>query len=150
MFAVEAVSKRLAEAGISHIITAGGKLIVEAYDANALVSAPKKVVKQGKKWIITRDPKKKIKAREAYRLLMKMKRDAGYGKTEKKLAEKRDGKAKNPNRVKSAKKAWTTAPGLKAKKKAAEKASKKTAKPAKKSAKVVKKVVKKAGKKKLV
>lgn len=149
-FAVEAVSKRLATAGISHIITEGGQIVVESYDRNELVSTPTKATKVGKKWVITRNPKKKIKAHLAYALLMKLKRAAGYGKQEKKMREKLGDRAGHVKPLQSA--ALKKSPLLKAKKKAKKEAAK-SGKPAKKVVKVAKKVakpVKKTGKKRMV
>ena len=153
-FGVIAVSKRLAEAGISHLVTAGGNIVVEAYDPKAMMGKPIKVVKTKTGWVTTRS-KKQVPAREAYKILMKLKRELGYGKQEKKMAALREDKAPNPNRSKGAKKGWKSSPLLKEIHKNAQKAApKKSAKPAAKKVvktvkKVAKKVVKPAGKRRL-
>jgi hypothetical protein len=141
-FAVTAVSKKLAAAGLDHIITENGRIIVEAYDKDALVADLVSVTKSGKTWTYKRSPKKKVTQQVYYRKLMQMKRAAGYSVKEKKMAALRAGKAKDADRVKSAKKAYTTSPKLKARVKEAAKkeAAKKTAK------KAVKAPAKKAGK----
>jgi hypothetical protein len=149
-FAVTAVSKKLVKAGLDHIITESGRIIVdvstfvgasevaEAYDPMHKVKDLVSVKKDGKTWIYTRSKKKMVTEREYYSKLMKLKRAAGYKAIEKKLAKKREGKAKDPDRVKSAKtRAKAPTKGMK---EAAKKAApKKTAKP-----------VKKAGKKRMV
>jgi hypothetical protein len=156
-FAVTAVSKALSAAGINHLITEGGKIVVESYDPKAMQRKPIKAVKTKTGWTITRSSKM-IPSRDAYALLMRLKRAAGYGTKEKKMREilgDRAGHVK-PKQGKAMKKAWLTTPKLKAKHKAAmdakkgsgkkkvakpaAKVAKKVVKPAKKVAKVVKKV----------
>lgn len=150
-FAVTAVSKKLVKLGMDHIITASGRIIVDAesvgtvaaeeavaYNPTNLVSDLKSVKREGKKWIYVRSPKKKITEREYYKKLMRMKREAGYKAIEKKMAKKREGKAKDPDRVKSAKtRAKNPTKAMKAAKPAAKKVAKKPAgKTAKKKSKV--------------
>lgn len=159
-FAVLATSKRLAEAGVEHIITASGNIIVEAYDPNALVKDLVSVKKEGKTWVIKRSPKKMIKARDYYRKLMAAKRATGQYKP-KKTGKKFPKRAaaikkahKNPKLFK--RDAASSGGGKKVVKPAAKKvapkaAPKKVAKPAAKpAAKKTLKIVKKGAKKKMV
>lgn len=180
-FAVTAASKALKAKGVSHIVTAGGMIllaseadeapmsfaalsndefealsheefdaiaahVVEAYDPNAKVPAFVKAVKQGKKWVITRNSKKLVPARQYYRELMAAKRASG------KYKPKATGK-KYPKRAAAIKKAFKNPKTLLGKKhaealkKAEKKAkSKKAAKPVAKKA-AGKKVAKPAAKK---
>lgn len=157
-FAVLATSKRLADAGVEHIITASGNIIVEAYDPNAMVKDLISVKKEGKTWVIKRSPKKMIKARDYYRKLMAAKRATGQYKP------KKTGK-KFPKRAAAIKKAHKNpklfkrdaAPaggGKKVAKKVVKPVSKKVApkaapkKVAKPAAKKTVKIVKKGAKKK--
>ena len=82
-FAVTATSKALAAAGIDHIVTEGGRILVEAaYDGDKMVPALISVTKQGKTYIAKRSEKKLVKFRDYCRALMKARREAGYSKTE--------------------------------------------------------------------
>lgn len=149
-FAVIATSKRLSDAGISHIITAGGNIILdtedhtaEAYDKTGKTKrgTPTKVTKTKKNgktvWVATVNQKKQIPEPEYYKILMRLKRAAGW-------KPKPTGK-KFPQRSAAIKKAWKSPKKFidtkEAAKKAAKKpAGKKTAKkaaPAKKPAKKV-------------
>ena len=155
-FAVTATSKALAAAGIDHIVTEGGRILVEAaYDGDKMVPALISVTKQGKTYIAKRSKKKLVKFRDYCRDLMKARREAGYNKTEKILREKLGSKAGHvrPKQSKSAKKAWKSSPKLaKIHKKHLEneKASKKAIKSViKKSKAAGKKVVKKTASKKV-
>jgi hypothetical protein len=155
-FAVTATSKALAAAGIDHIVTEGGRILVEAaYDGDKMVPALIRVTKQGKTYIAKRSKKKLVKFRDYCRALMKARREAGYSETEKKLREKLGSKAGHvrPKQSKSAKKAWKSSPKLaKIHKKHLEneKASKKAIKSViKKSKAAGKKVVKKTASKKV-
>lgn len=155
-FAVTATSKALAAAGIDHIVTEGGRILVEAaYDGDKMVPALISVTKQGKTYIAKRSKKKMVKFRDYCRALMKARREAGYSKTEKILREKLGSKAGHvrPKQSKSAKKAWKSSPKLaKIHKKHLEneKASKKAIKSViKKSKAAGKKVVKKTASKKV-
>lgn len=114
-FAVTATSKALAAAGIDHIVTEGGRILVEAaYDGDKMVPALISVTKQGKSYIAKRSKKKLVKFRDYCRALMKARREAGYSKTEQKLREKLGSRAGHvrPKQSKSAKKAWKSSPKL--------------------------------------
>lgn len=153
-FAVTAVSKKLVKLGMDHIITASGRIIVDAesvgtvaneeavaYDPTNMVKDLVSVKKEGKTWIYVRSKKKMVTEREYYAKLMKLKRAAGYKAIEKKLAAKREGKAKDPDRVKSAKtRAKNPTKKMKAAKKVAKPAAKKAGKPVSKTAKKKSKV----------
>lgn len=114
-FAVTATSRALAAMGIDHIVTEGGRILVEAaYDGDKMVPALISVTKQGKTYIAKRSKKKMVKFRDYCRALMKARREAGYNKIEKKLREKLGSKAGHvrPKQSKSAKKAWKSSPKL--------------------------------------
>jgi hypothetical protein len=167
MFAVTATSKALALAGIDHIVTEGGRIIVEAdYDGDRMVPDVISVTKDGNRYIAKRSKKKMVTFRAYQKKLMKYRREAGYGVVEKKNREKLGKKAGKvrPAQKKSAKLAWTKSPILKkkhethvkkvdAKRKAAEDralqilSKKKAAAPAKKASKpAAKPAAKKASK----
>lgn len=115
MFAVTATSKALAAAGIDHIVTEGGRIIVEAdYDGDKMVPDIISVTKQGDTYIAKRSKKKMVPFREYQRKLMKKRREAGYAAKEAKLREKLGSKAGKvrPAQKKSAKLAWTKSPRL--------------------------------------
>lgn len=143
-FAIQAVSKKLQAIGLSHLITEGGHIIVEAYDPNALVADLISVKKEGKTWIIKRSPKKKVKAREYYKKLMRAKRASGQYKP------KKTGK-KYPKRAAAIKKAHKNPKLFKREEGAKKKAApKKAGKPAAKKVAVKKSAKKPAGKKRMV
>lgn len=118
MFAVTATSKALALAGIDHIVTEGGRIIVEAdYDGDKMVPALVRVVKEGGLYKAVRSKKKTEPFRVYQRKLMKARREAGYALVEEKNRKKLGKKAGKvrPAQKKSASKAWTTSPLLKKK-----------------------------------
>jgi hypothetical protein len=110
-FAVTATSKALAAAGIDHIVTEGGRIIVEAaYDADRMVPAFVRVVKEGNTFKAIRSKKKTERFADYQRKLMKARRDAGYAEIEKKHRDKPH--TKRPAQKKSMEKAWTKSPKL--------------------------------------
>ena len=117
MFAVTATSKALAAAGIDHIVTEGGRIIVEAdYDGDKMVPALISVTKQGDKYIAKRSKKKMVPFRVYQAKLMKARREAGYAAKEAKKRKKLGAKAGKvrPKQKKSMKTAWTKTPKLQA------------------------------------
>ena len=117
MFAVTATSKALAAAGIDHIVTEGGRIIVEAdYDGDKMVPALISVTKQGDKYIAKRSKKKMVPFRVYQAKLMKARREAGYAAKEAKLRKQLGAKAGKvrPKQKKSMKKAWGKSPKLQA------------------------------------
>ena len=142
-FAIQMVSRKLAQAGVSHLITEGGHIIVESYDPNAMVADLISVKKEGKTWIIKRSPKKKVKAREYYKKLMRAKRASGQYKP------KKTGK-KYPKRAAAIKKAHKNPKLFKREEGVKKAAPKKAGKPAAKKVAVKKSAKKPAGKKRMV